>query len=101
MAHLVLEAVPAFPGLVWDGWSPVSDDGKPVPPLRPLTVTHAGDGSGRRFIVEQTGRIYMIEKDGQKAKIFLDIHKDTRPWKKSNEEGLLGLAFHPRFFRDR
>ena len=94
---LSLEAVPAFPGLVWDGWSPVSDDGKPVPPLRPLTVTHAGDGSGRRFIVEQTGRIYMIEKDGQKAKIFLDIHEDTRPWKKSNEEGLLGLAFHPRF----
>ena len=75
MAHLSLEAVPAFPGLVWDGWSPVSDDGKPVPPLRPLTVTHAGDGSGRRFIVEQTGRIYMIEKDGQKAKIFLDIHE--------------------------
>ena len=94
---LSLEAVPAFPGLVWDGWSPVSDDGKPVPPLRPLTVTHAGDGSGRRFIVEQTGRIYMIEKDGQTAKIFLDIHEDTRPWKKSNEEGLLGLAFHPRF----
>ena len=94
---LSLEAVPAFPGLVWDGWSPVSDDGKPVPPLRPLTVTHAGDGSGRRFIVEQTGRIYMIEKDSQKAKIFLDIRDITRPWKKANEEGLLGLAFHPRF----
>ena len=94
---LGIEAVPAFPGLVWDGWSPVSDDGKPVPPLRPLTVTHAGDGSGRRFIVEQTGRIYVIEKDGQRAKIFLDIRDITRPWKKANEEGLLGLAFHPRF----
>ena len=94
---LTIKAVPAFPGLVWDGWSPVSDDGKPVPPLRPLTVTHAGDGSGRRFIVEQTGRIYVIEKDGRKAKIFLDIRDITRPWKKSNEEGLLGLAFHPRF----
>jgi len=94
---LNLKAVPAFPGLAWDGWSPVSDDGKPVPPLRPLTVTHAGDGSGRRFIVEQTGRIYMIEKNGQRAKIFLDIRAITRPWKKSNEEGLLGLAFHPRF----
>ncbi len=94
---LSLEAVPAFPGLVWDGWSPISDDGKPVPPLRPLTVTHAGDGSGRRFIVEQTGRIYVMEKDSQKAEIFLDIHDITRPWKKANEEGLLGLAFHPRF----
>ncbi len=94
---LGIKAVPAFPGLVWDGWSPVSDDGKPVPPLRPLMVTHANDGSGRRFIVEQTGRIYMIEKDIQKAKIFLDIRDITRPWKKANEEGLLGLAFHPRF----
>lgn len=94
---LNLKAVPAFPGLVWDGWSPVSDDGKPVPPLRPLMVTHASDGSGRRFIVEQTGRIYVIEKDGQRAKIFLDIRATTRPWEKSNEEGLLGLAFHPRF----
>ena len=94
---LSLEAVPAFPGLAWEGWSPLSDDGKPVPPLRPLMVTHANDGSGRRFIVEQSGLIYVIEKDGQKAKIFLDIRDITRPWKKANEEGLLGLAFHPRF----
>ena len=94
---LSLEAVPAFPGLTWEGWSPLSDDGKPVPPLRPLMVTHANDGSGRRFIVEQSGLIYVIEKDGQKAKIFLDIRDITRPWKKANEEGLLGLAFHPRF----
>ena len=94
---LILEAVPAFPGLAWEGWSPLSDDGKPVPPLRPLMITHANDGSGRRFIVEQSGLIYVIEKDGQKAKIFLDIRDITRPWKKANEEGLLGLAFHPRF----
>ena len=94
---LSLEAVPAFPGLSWEGWSPLSDDGKPVPPLRPLMVTHANDGSGRRFIVEQSGLIYVIAKDGQKAKIFLDIRDITRPWKKANEEGLLGLAFHPRF----
>ena len=94
---LSLEAVPAFPGLTWEGWSPLSDDGKPVPPLRPLMVTHANDGSGRRFIVEQSGLIYVIAKDGQKAKIFLDIRDITRPWKKANEEGLLGLAFHPRF----
>ena len=94
---LAIEAVPAFPGLVWDGWSPVSDDGKPVLPLRPLTVTHAGDRSGRRFVVEQTGRIYVIEKDSQRAKIFLDIRDFTRPWKKANEEGLLGLTFHPDF----
>ena len=94
---LSLEAVPAFPGLAWEGWSPLSDDGKPVPPLRPLMITHANDGSGRRFIVEQSGLIYVIEKDGQKAKIFLDIRDITRPWKKANEEGLLGLAFHPRF----
>jgi len=97
---LNLTAVPAFPDITWEGWKPVSDDGKPVPPLRPLSVTHAGDGSGRRFIVEQTGRIYVIGDDSQKAKVFLDLANVTRPWKKSNEEGLLGLAFHPDFTKN-
>lgn len=90
---LGIEAVPAFPGLVWDGWSPVSDDGKPVPPLRPLTVTHANDGSGRRFIVEQTGRIYMIEKIARKQKSFwISVILLVRG-KKRMKKAFLGLPF--------
>lgn len=48
-----VEAVPAFPAAVWEGWSPESDGGSPVVPLRPLALTHAGDGTGRRFVLEK------------------------------------------------
>jgi glucose/arabinose dehydrogenase len=94
---LPVEAVPAFPDIAWEGWRPESEDGKPVPPLRPLVVTHAGDGSGRRFVLDQSGMIHVIDHEAREARLFLDIRDRTRPWKKSNEEGLLGIAFHPRF----
>ena len=32
--------------------------------VRPVQVTHAGDGSGRLFVVEQGGRIWIV-KDGE------------------------------------
>ncbi len=94
---LPVAAVPAFPEIEWQGWSAESDDGKPVPPLRPLLLTHAGDGSGRRFVLEQSGMIHVIDAGGRRAQLFLDLRQATRPWNKANEEGLLGLAFHPRF----
>jgi glucose/arabinose dehydrogenase len=95
--RLPVAAVPAFPEIAWQGWSAESDDGKPVPPLRPLLLTHAGDGSGRRFVLEQSGMIHGIDAAGRRAELFLDLRQATRPWNKANEEGLLGLAFHPRF----
>jgi len=94
---LPVAAVPAFPEITWQGWSAESDDGKPVPPLRPLLLTHAGDGTGRRFVLEQSSMIHVIDPAGRRAELFLDLREATRPWNKSNEEGLLGLAFHPRF----
>ncbi|MEO1286202.1 MAG: hypothetical protein AAFV93_00430 [Chloroflexota bacterium] len=39
--------------------------------IRPLFVTHADDGSGRLFIVEQRGRINIW--DGESLEIFMDI----------------------------
>jgi glucose/arabinose dehydrogenase len=96
-----VRAVPAFPGIEWEGWSPVMDDGTPAPPLRPLLVTHAGDGSGRIFVLDQAGMIHVVapgDAAGWKpARLFLDLRERTAPWGKENEEGLLGLAFHPRF----
>lgn len=94
---LAVKAVAAFPEATWEGWSPTSDDGKPVPPLRPLLVTHAGDGSGRRFVLEQSGMIHVLAKDAKAAKLFLDLRDRVVPWRQGDEEGLLGLAFHPRF----
>ena len=94
----LVKAVPAFPDVTWEGWSPVGEDGKPVPPLRPLLVTHAGDGSGRRFVLEQSGMIHVVPKDAAAtAPLFLDLRDRVVPWRQGDEEGLLGLAFHPRF----
>jgi glucose/arabinose dehydrogenase len=64
---------------------------------RPVLVTHAGDGSGRLFIVEQTGRIFIYE-NGLLNTPFLDIHGRVRAPDNNgggSEEGLLGLAFPP------
>lgn len=60
---------------------------------RPLFVTHAGDGSGRLFLVEQGGRVRVV-RDGHLARTpFLDLAAklDTS----GGERGLLGLAFAP------
>lgn len=98
---VAVRAVPAFPGIEWEGWSPVMEDGTPAPPLRPLLVTHAGDGSGRLFVLDQAGMIHVVapadEAGWKPARLFLDLRERTAPWRKENEEGLLGLAFHPRF----
>jgi len=68
---------------------------------RPLALVDPSDGSNRLFVVEQRGRIYVFENrsDVREAEIFLDI--SDRVNSKGNEEGLLGLAFHPRFRENR
>ncbi len=61
----------------------------------PLFLTHAGDGSGRMFIVEKGGRIQIL-RNGQKAATpFLDITAIVNS--AASERGLLGLAFHPKY----
>lgn len=63
---------------------------------RPVQVTHAGDGSGRLFVVEQDGRIKIIKNGSVFSTAFLDINGIVRgPTEGGSEEGLLGLAFHP------
>lgn len=60
---------------------------------RPLYLTHAGDGSGRLFILEKPGRIRIFDADQLQERPFLDI--TDRVGSSSNEQGLLGLAFAP------
>jgi glucose/arabinose dehydrogenase len=64
---------------------------------RPLWMCQPPDGSGRFFIVEQTGQIFVLgpHSDGSDAKEFLDI-SDRDPMF-NNEDGLLSIAFHPGF----
>ncbi len=60
----------------------------------PAHITHAGDGSGRVFIVEQRGRI-RIWKDGVLDPVpFLNI---TNRVLYGGERGLLSVAFPPGF----
>jgi glucose/arabinose dehydrogenase len=60
----------------------------------PLFVTHAGDGSGRLFVVEQTGQIRVIDNGALLDKPFLDVAQRISY---GGERGLLGLAFSPDF----
>lgn len=62
---------------------------------QPVDIQSAGDGSGRLFLVEQPGRIRIL-RDGQLlGQPFLDI--TDRVGSRGSEQGLLGLAFHPRY----
>ncbi len=65
---------------------------------RPLYLTHAGDGSGRLFVVEQSGQIKIVQDGQVLAEPFLDVSSLISPEALGNgytERGLLGLAFHP------
>jgi glucose/arabinose dehydrogenase len=88
----------AFPNLKWTGWSPVSEAGL-AEPLRPIVLTHAGDGTNRVFVATQRGVIHVFpnRQDVEQTQIFLDIQPKVVYNDKQNEEGLLGLAFHPKY----
>src|SRR6185436_6087357 len=60
----------------------------------PVLLTNAKDGSNRRFIVEQVGRILVLQPGATTPTLFLDIRSLVAF---GGERGLLGLAFHPRF----
>ncbi|MGH2752135.1 MAG: PQQ-dependent sugar dehydrogenase [Actinomycetota bacterium] len=60
----------------------------------PLGVTHAGDGSGRLFVVEQTGAIRILSDGEILEEPFLDVSEAIVS---GGEQGLLGLAFHPNY----
>src|SRR5215510_113311 len=64
----------------------------------PLYVTSARDRSNRLFIVEQGGRIKVLEPGSSAPSVFLDI---TFRVLAGGERGLLGLAFHPKFSTNR
>jgi glucose/arabinose dehydrogenase len=95
---LALTTEIAFPDMVWAGWEPVDIAGRPTA-LRPLLLTHAGDGSGRLYVATQHGVIYSFANDqsATESKVFLDLQSKVRYHDQTNEEGLLGLAFHPKF----
>lgn len=60
----------------------------------PVEITHAGDS--RLFVVEQGGAIKIVNSEGEvNPQNFLTIPSSMLG--QENEQGLLGLAFHPNY----
>lgn len=76
------EIVQAFPDLTF---------------ARPVDLQNAGDGTNRLFVVEQPGRILVFVNSDttNTTDVFLDVQSQVD--NSGDEEGLLGLAFHPDF----
>ncbi|MCG8648698.1 MAG: PQQ-dependent sugar dehydrogenase [Pirellulales bacterium] len=80
-----IKVVPAYPNLRVE---------------RPIVLTGAGDQSGRLFIAGQKGKIHFIDvgdTEVSEPTLFMDITSSVAYKDRENEEGLLGLAFHPKF----
>jgi hypothetical protein len=60
----------------------------------PTYVTHAGDGSGRLFIVLRQGQIVIFDGIRVRPTPFLDI---TPLVSTAGEQGLFSVAFHPNY----
>src|SRR5215471_11333336 len=60
----------------------------------PVYVTNAHDGSNRLFVIEQPGRILVLQPGSSAPAVFLDIRNRVSF---SGEQGLLGLTFHPQY----
>lgn len=71
---------------------------------RPLFVADANDGSNRLFVVEQSGKIWIVKDGARLPEPFLNVSRLITPVALTGEyteEGLLGLAFHPQFAMNR
>ena len=79
-----------FPNAQAYAWQPVASNLD-----QPIGIFNAGDGSNRLFIIEQTGKIRILEDGVLQTAPFLDI--TDRVGSDDSERGLLGLAFHPNY----
>src|SRR5262249_18263400 len=66
---------------------------------RPIGGAVPPDGSNRLRVISQYGKVLIFpnDSDAHEAKELLDIHSKVVYHDNENEEGLLGLAFHPKF----
>ena len=65
----------------------------------PVDLKEVPDGTGRIFIMEQTGVTVVVNADGtMRPEPFLDLTaKIVDPYVRFDERGTLGLAFHPNY----
>jgi len=67
--------------------------------VAPIDLATIPDDSGRRLILDQAGRIHLMDADNKLSDtLFLDITDRLLPVREDFEErGLLGMAIHPEF----
>jgi glucose/arabinose dehydrogenase len=80
----------SFPNPASFKWTPVVSGFQ-----SPVNFQFVDDGTGRMFVVEQAGRIRIVNNGQVLDPPFLDI--TDRVGVGGDEQGLLGLAFHPDF----
>jgi glucose/arabinose dehydrogenase len=66
----------------------------------PVHVTHAPDGSGRLYVVEQPGRILVTSGNGFATTPFLDLSAQVS-FEFGTEDGALNMVFSPGFVTNR
>lgn len=103
---LNIEGKPAFPDLQWEDYQPVDEDGNLNKQLRIIELTTAQGLSKRLFAATQRGIVYTFDNksDAKQAEVVLDLRDKVSRWWTSgaaNEQGLLGLAMHPKFVENR
>ena len=104
--HMPLIAALALTGLIVPGPALVAD----TPPAAavelvaegfdaPIFLAIPSDGSGRRFIGDQTGKVHLLRADGGLSqRPFLNLEDRLTPLLAAfDERGLWSLAFHPGF----
>lgn len=62
---------------------------------RPVDLVSANGDTGLLYVVEQSGRVRIIQDGKLLPDPFLDIR--DRVGSNGNEQGLLGIAFHPKY----
>jgi len=69
---------------------------------KPISVVLVPDGSGREILVLQGGKALVLPKDRSSGEeeVFFDISSKNMI-EKAFEEGLLGIAFHPKFKKNK
>lgn len=97
---LAVKPVVAFPNLKWENWSAIDEEKGKLNSFIPVLIENAGDGSDRLFVVDQVGVVYVFENrpDVEQATVFMDIRERVQNRQRlGDEQGFLGLAFHPHF----
>ncbi|PSL47693.1 glucose/arabinose dehydrogenase [Chitinophaga niastensis] len=70
--------------------------------ISPVNMAVPGDGSGRLFFCQKEGKVWIVQKGALVAQPFLDVSSDMVKVNPAyDERGLLGMAFHPDFKKNR